>query len=124
MKFKLIFYKILIISSAISSNDKICILIHGTWANQSDWHNPGGQFHETLKNNYKEQNIKLISFNWSGTLSYQKRNQAGQRLAELINSYPPKTNFILIGHSHGNNVGIIASQQIKQKNKIELHQEQ
>lgn len=96
----------------------VAILIHGTWGIESAWHQPGALFYDTLKHNLLKNNIKLIDFNWSGKLSYQKRKDAGINLANLINSYPRNTAFILITHSHGGNVGIIASQLLNIPNQI------
>lgn len=115
----IILFALLTIKLEITANNKICILIHGTWAANSNWHKPGGEFYETLKEKFSKQKIKLINFNWSGTLSYEKRQLAGQRLADLIDSYPQTTTITLVTHSHGGNVGIVASQLLKKKNKIE-----
>lgn len=105
-------------NSNIASASQVCILIHGTWGLQSDWHTPGHPFYEILNRNLAEQQIKLVSFTWCGTLSYEKRKIAGLNLAKLIDSYEPSTNLIIIAHSHGGNVGIIASQYLQEHHKI------
>lgn len=120
MRLLIVLLTILTFKSEITASNKVCILIHGTWAADANWHKPGGLFYETLKEKFAKQKTKLINFNWSGILSYEKRQLAGQRLANLIDSYPSTTTFALVTHSHGGNVGIVASQLLKEKNKIEV----
>lgn len=103
---------------AIATTNQVCILIHGTWAIHSDWHTPKHPFYQNIKNHLAKSQIKLVNFTWCGTLSYEKRKIAGLNLANLIQSYPSTTSFIIIAHSHGGNVGIIASQYLQQPNKI------
>ena len=112
------FLLLLIFNGFIVATNQVCILVHGTWGLEEDWHQPGHPFYENLKTNLALSQTKLIDFKWCGTLSYEKRRLAGLSLANLINSYPPQTNFIIIAHSHGGNVGIIASQQLQQPGKI------
>lgn len=102
-----------------ATRNTVAILIHGTWGLSSSWHQPGHIFYETLKNHLLQAKIKLINFNWSGKLCYDKRQAAGLNLANLIRSYPENTGFIIISHSHGGNVGIIASQNLTTSNQIE-----
>lgn len=99
--------------------NRVAILIHGTWGLNSAWHQPGDLFYETLKASLAQAQIKLVNFNWSGKLCYAKRAAAGLNLANLILSYPVNTSFIIISHSHGGNIGIIASHQLTKKNQIE-----
>jgi len=101
------------------SSNQVCILVHGTWGSESDWHQPEDPFYVTIKTQLNASNIKLIKFTWSGVLSHEKRILAGRELANLIDSYPNTTKFIIIAHSHGSNVGIIASQKLNHKYKIE-----
>jgi len=108
----------MITTSLSCTSNQVCILIHGTWGTGSDWHNPGNPFYDTLKKNLAASQIKLIDFNWCGTLSYEKRKIAGLNLANLMDSYPPQTKFMIIAHSHGGNVGILASQYLQQTNQI------
>ena len=110
--FLLIFTKLSLFST------KICILVHGTWGQDSDWYQSSGDFYQTLKEALPEQ-VKIISFRWSGLFDHVQRHLAGRNLANLINSYPTGTKFILVGHSHGGNVGIIASQQLQKEHQIE-----
>jgi len=99
--------------SAWGNCHQVCILVHGTWATNADWHQPGGEFYEMLKAQLAMEEIALVDFNWCGALSHTQRQKAAIRLAELIKSYPPWVQFILVTHSHGGNVGILASQILK-----------
>jgi hypothetical protein len=115
-KFSLFFIKM----SIYAANQQVCLLIHGTWGNNSSWHDPSSEFYKTLEANLLLSNIKLVNFNWPGKLSYEKRQIAGKNLANLINSYPTNTKFIIVSHSHGGNVGIIASQLLSEPKKISI----
>ena len=88
---------------------RIFILIHGTWGQKSDWHMPGGEFFDSLQKSIDPINDKVISFLWSGGLGHSARSHAAQALVLLIKSYPPDTEFIVVGHSHGANVGLFAA---------------
>ncbi len=98
----------------IFKNTIICIpeihyiLIHGTWSAMFSWHTPGGDFYETLASICPKGTVSF--FLWSGINSHEARLQAGKELAEYIQQfYSPSTPLAFIGHSHGGNVGIIAS---------------
>ena len=86
-----------------------CIIVHGTWAKDESWYKPCGDFFESVKACNDELKIvdKVISFSWSGKLGYNAQLLAAQKLSNLIKKY----NFvILICHSHGATIGIIASE--------------
>lgn len=85
-----------------------CIIVHGTWAKDTSWYRPSGDFFEavTLCNNKNKFTDEVISFRWSGKLGYPAQLQAAQELVEVINQYD---SVILIAHSHGSTVGMIAS---------------
>ena len=116
-----VFFIFCFIYNGLSKADQVCILVHGTWGSASEWHQPSGNFYKTLENSFNKLNTKLVDFSWCGSLSYEKREIAAARLVNLINSYSNTTKIILVAHSHGSNVGIIASQTIKAKSKISSH---
>lgn len=91
-----------------------CVVIHGTWAQQSSWYRAGGDFFEAIRNSMRELYIvdELISFSWSGKLGYRSHMQAAYLLAEKIMEYDF---VILVAHSHGATVGILASQILAKK---------
>ena len=91
-----------------------CIIIHGTWAQNESWYQPQGDFFKAVHRCVQETKMvdQVVSFSWSGLLSYHFQFEAAQRLQKIIETYDW---VILIGHSHGATVGIIASQLLVQK---------
>ena len=114
-KTRLLFFLILTTNNLYS----IVILVHGSFASQSEWHKPSGSFYETLKKSAQALNKKTVSFTWSGRPTYKKISLAGKNLAELIKSYPINEEIILIGHSHGGNVIAHATQCLEKKDQKE-----
>lgn len=91
-----------------------CIIVHGTWAKNASWYRPSGEFFEMIKRSNNELGVvdDILSFTWSGKLGYSAQLQAAYELVEMINQYDF---VILIAHSHGSTVGMIASQVIFEK---------
>lgn len=87
----------------------VCIVIHGTWAQEAAWSRPGGDFFNALQESAAYNNMACVSFSWSGALDTATRHVAGESLAQLIASYPSSYKVVLVAHSHGANVGIVAS---------------
>jgi hypothetical protein len=90
----------------------IFIVVHGTWGTASTWSVPGGDFFDILEAQARKLGHKAITYTWSGYLDEDHRAAAGKSLAKLIRSYPSKTEFFIIAHSHGANVAILASQEL------------
>lgn len=87
-------------------------IIHGTFARDSKWYQPGGVFFETLKKNLPE-NALLKSFTWSGKNKDEERTGAAHQLITDIATYDhPDDEINIIAHSHGCNVAIRASQEL------------
>lgn len=91
-----------------------CIIVHGTWASGASWYQSGGDFFEEIFHCVQELSCvdEVISFSWSGCLSSKHHFQAAQLLIDTIMSYDF---VILVAHSHGATVGILASQIMAQK---------
>lgn len=104
---------LILLSNAIIFTKSAAIIIHGTWAQSEVWHTAQGDFFKAVKRSAEETKVvdEIISFSWSGKLSYACQLEAAQKLKTLIESYGF---VILIGHSHGATVGIIASQLMNQ----------
>ena len=85
-----------------------CILIHGTWAQNELWYQSSGDFfHEIeISNQYLNLVDEVVSFSWSGKLGYPEQFEAAKKLVQKIFAYDF---VILIGHSYGVTVGILAS---------------
>lgn len=92
------------------SINRVIILIHGTWAQKEVWYLPGGDFFEALEKSVKKNDTAIVPFLWSGGLSHDDRFHGARVLAQLIKSYPIQTECIIIAHSHGANVALLAAQ--------------
>jgi hypothetical protein len=88
-----------------------CIIMHGTWAKSEKWYQSSGIFFKEIKRCNQELGLvdHVLSFSWSGALDMQAWYEAAQELVQVIEQYDW---VILIGHSHGATVGIVASQQL------------
>ena len=95
----------------IVNTHHVIIIIPGTWATTATWYKPKGDFFEAVKQ--ADKNSATIAFNWSCKIRHQDREIAASQLISTIESYPENTEFTIIAHSHGGNVGIMASQQLK-----------
>jgi hypothetical protein len=98
--------------------DSMTVIIHGTFASNSDWYRPGGDFHTYIKKEvYPDVYSGEDFFSWSGRYSLTdpglKRiwRQGADKLVAWCKSHPAGT-LRLIGHSHGNNVVNMASPQL------------
>lgn len=93
---------------------RIFIIIHGTWASQTTWYKEGGDFYTSLADNCHDDDT-VISFTWSGKLDHKSRLFAGKELAKHLQKLPLDSSIIIVAHSHGANVGIIACQELSRK---------
>jgi hypothetical protein len=89
--------------------EAVIILVHGTFATDSLWCCPTGDFYTKLEEEARTLGEKVIPFTWSGKLSHKARLRAAESLARVIVSYATEK-ITLIGHSHGGNVITLASQ--------------
>lgn len=105
-------------------------LVHGTWGRgvfpalsppwrRPFWFEPGGEFHDRLKQGLadREINAPFHAFTWSGSNSIFERLAAAQRLAADINeraAAEPDQLQVVIGHSHGGSVAMIALRHIEE----------
>ena len=108
MKNRIILYVLLLLTSPFLYGKSACIIIHGTWAAKENWHKPGGSFFEEVLASSKKHDVdEVVSFTWSGKNNDRERRKAAMNLSGLIQEYD---DVVIIAHSHGANVGIIASQ--------------
>jgi hypothetical protein len=91
----------------------VVIIIPGTWATSASWYKPGGEFFEVLRQ--AAEGDPVIAFNWSCKLNPYDRNVAAVQLVTVLDSYPEGTEFTIIAHSHGGNVGIVATQKMQRQ---------
>jgi hypothetical protein len=87
------------------------ILVPGTWSSGASWYRPGGSFFEAFKKNALLMDTSVVTFVWSGENSHQARVGAARKLAQLISCYD---SVHLVTHSHGSNVGILATHFLSQ----------
>ncbi len=96
------------------------IIIHGTWTPPFSWHMPGGDFYNALAKALPPGSVTF--FLWSGKNHYQARIDAAQELVQFLkDNYQDHERINLVTHSHGSNVGILASQMIAKETSPTPH---
>ena len=91
-------------------------IIHGTFAKDASWHQPGGDFYEALKKVIPK-NAIIRPFLWSGKNRDEERYNAAHQLIMDITAHDTiNDERFLVGHSHGCNVGMIAIQELAKIN--------
>jgi hypothetical protein len=98
------------------------ILIHGTWGRgffpklnvpykKKSWIDIGSEFASQLLSSFRHHDTAIYAFHWSGSNSIIERNSAATALRghirELLKK-EVKSTFVLIAHSHGGNVALMA----------------
>ena len=85
------------------------LIVHGTWARNATWWQPGGDFHDYLLNNVDSSLYAGFDrYDWSGGYSDHARAIAALELVDWtmqMNWYQPD----LFTHSHGGNVAMLAN---------------
>lgn len=97
------------------------VLIHGTWALNSPWWKPGGDFHAYLTNvlpplprmppapPWSAPYAAGDYYSWSGGYSDTARALAATDLVQWVNNHTAQ-GLDLVTHSHGGNVAMLATQ--------------
>lgn len=92
----------------------VAVLVHGTFARDSEWCRPDSEFRADL-NRWLGGNVRFVRFRWSGWNLHRARIKAGTRLAthlaRVVSAYPT-AKIVVIGHSHGGNVIRYAFRQV------------
>ncbi|HLW72527.1 MAG TPA: alpha/beta hydrolase [Candidatus Babeliales bacterium] len=99
----------------VEKPSSVFILIHGTWGADCSWYVPSGDFFEALEQTVGEKNSVVVPFRWSGGCGHEARIKAAQSLVSLIKTYDVTTAIFIVAHSHGGNVGTLASQFLAQE---------
>lgn len=115
---------LMLIATFVTNCSNVYIIVHGTWGRESEWYLPQGDFFDALETSAHKLKAKVVSFTWSGGNNDRCRTRAAQVLAKLILSYPADTHIHLVTHSHGSNVGILASQLLALHDSSKYHIEQ
>ncbi len=97
---KYIFLYFFIIAS-INYCSATIFLVHGSFAKNSTWYKPGGDFFQRIEAKYHG-NIR--PFSWSGSPLQSGIIEAAYDLAKEILETPANEAITLIGHSNGGNV--------------------
>lgn len=85
------------------------VLVHGTWAKKQPWWQPGGDFYDYLNGIRRDVYGAEDRFLWTGAYSDAARALAGRELAAWI-AAGAHDGLDLMGHSHGGNVSMLATQ--------------
>lgn len=96
--------------------NSMTVIIHGTFAMNSAWYQPGGDFHEYVRTQvysdvYSDQDFFFWSGRYAATEDRLRKiwRQAAKKLVSWVEAHPATT-LRLIAHSHGNNVVNMATQ--------------
>jgi hypothetical protein len=104
----------------------VLFVIHGTWSEHAksfkdiaaEWYQYVLRYAQGLAET-KKTSIEVISYGWTGSNSTAERLKAAKSLALIISQIYKNYNIITVGHSHGCNVAIAASNLLEEQ-KIDL----
>ncbi len=85
------------------------MLMHGTWASDAAWYQPGGDLHRHVKALRPDLYSAADFFKWSGGWSDGARLDGATALKQWVESRN-ESGLDLIGHSHGANVMLKATE--------------
>ena len=86
------------------------LMVHGTFARNSAWWQPGGDFHVFIHNNVRPDLYGAPDrFEWSGGYSDRARALAATELRDWVDTRG-LAGLDIFSHSHGANVAMLASQ--------------
>ncbi len=95
------------------------VITHGTFAADSDWYRPGGDFYVALAANRPDLHVHDQSFTWTGSYAHQARLADAELLEKWIGdqglSVPD-----FFGHSHGATVAHLATKRGVQFDRLVL----
>ncbi|WP_404825947.1 alpha/beta fold hydrolase [Phaeobacter italicus] len=109
--------------SDLVDNIEVVVVLHGTFAESSQWWQPGGSFTQKLDDYLSSSgsharcwSINHPPFSWSGENSEVSRIIASYELSEYIISLENDASvkkYHVVAHSHGGNVALRSLQHIK-----------
>jgi pimeloyl-ACP methyl ester carboxylesterase len=101
-------------------------LIHGTWANwrvfglpaKPRWFELGHKFRDQLET-LSTSDVRVEDFRWGwGANMHGQRVKAAKRLAQKLRESDSEDRHILIGHSHGGNIALMAARYVRGSNNV------
>src|SRR5260221_5348567 len=98
-----------------SQPEVIVTFIHGTFAQQAAWVRPGSALREGLERAFGK-HVAFQPFSWSGDNTVYARKEAGDELADRLNTIHaahPDVRQVLIAHSHGGNIAVYALRDLR-----------
>ena len=87
----------------VSKPPETLMLVHGTWATEQPWYQPGGDFHTFVKGLRNDLYGLPDFFRWSGDWSDSGRDAGAVSLQQWV-AKRNEQGLDLMGHSHGANV--------------------
>jgi hypothetical protein len=91
-------------------NYYVITLVHGTWAPDATWIQPGSKLRIRLEQHLGQKTV-FSPYTWAGSNSYEARLRAGadlrQHLLQLCETHPDAEHYV-VAHSHGGNVALYA----------------
>jgi hypothetical protein len=97
-------------SATTRKPSRTSLLVHGTFAKNGDWWQPGGDFHEFILKRVRPDLYGAADrFDWSGGYSDSARSLAAAELSDWVEARG-LAGLDIFAHSHGANVAMLASQ--------------
>lgn len=102
-----------------SRDSNTAVIAHGTFASDSDWYQPGGDFYDALNANRPDLDVHDQSYRWSGGYSSSATLEGAKALKKWIADQGlRKPDFF--AHSHGGTVAHRATREGVQLNRLVL----
>lgn len=92
-------------------------LIHGTWARDAEWTQPGSDLF-TVLDEVTGDNGEVLPLPWTGRNRDKDRQRAAETTREIVDGSKADMQ-VLIGHSHGGNIGALALHRTKDDNVVQ-----
>jgi hypothetical protein len=98
----------------LEEDPQTTVVVHGTFASDQTWWRNGYPFFEYLEHEVSVNDLFLGDdpFGWSGQWSHDARVRAARELIAWTNQHQEDC-LNIVAHSHGSNVGFLASEQVK-----------